>query len=116
MKMSPSFPQSPPVITIDGPGATGKGTISQMLAQHLGWNFLDSGVIYRVLALAAIETGVNLQDQAALAQLAHDLDVEFVNQEIGIPPRLMLAGRDVTVAIRAEGCGAGASQVVFFPL
>ncbi len=67
-----------PVITIDGPSGSGKGTISQIVAQRLGWNLLDSGALYRLLALAARQAGIPLDNEAALATLAKKLDVQFV--------------------------------------
>lgn len=65
------------VITIDGPGGTGKGTVGQLLAQELGWNFLDSGVLYRVLAWKALQQNMALHDEDALAELANQFKVEF---------------------------------------
>jgi cytidylate kinase len=104
----------PPVITIDGPGGTGKGTISQMLAKRLGWHFLDSGALYRVLALAAMKKEIDLKDAKALASLGKKLDVEFVS-EIGQSPRIILNREDVTHEIRSELCGEVASQISAFP-
>lgn len=108
--------QSVPVITIDGPGGTGKGTISHMLARKLNWHFLDSGVLYRVLALAAIETGMDLTDQQGLALLAQNLDVKFISESLDETARILLAEKDVTSKIRTEHCGSVASQISAFPL
>lgn len=103
------------VITIDGPGGTGKGTISQMLAKKLGWHFLDSGALYRVLALAALKNHVDWQDETALTNLAKNLDVQFKEHHLGESSRVILMGEDVSVEIRSEKCGAGASQIAAFP-
>lgn len=96
-----------PVITVDGPGGSGKGTLSHRLASYLRWHFLDSGAIYRLLALAAKRQGIAWDDEAALVKLAPRLEVIFESDS----PRIVLAGDDVTMAIRTEQCGAGASQV-----
>lgn len=111
----PSESKSIPVITIDGPGGTGKGTISHMLARFLGWHFLDSGSLYRLLALAALEKQVNLQDETALAELASSLDITFVPELIGDAPKILLANQDVTLRIRTEHCGTVASKISIFP-
>ncbi len=97
-----------PVITIDGPGGSGKGTIGLQLAKTLEWHFLDSGALYRVLALAALKHQVDLEDEYAIAELAKTLDVRF-NGEI------FLEKQNVTRQIRTESCGNAASQVAVFP-
>lgn len=99
-----------PVITIDGASGTGKGTVSQLLATRLGWNFLDSGALYRVLALAAQKHSVALDNEKSLEVLGEHLDVQFVARE-GNAPRVILEGEDVTETIRTEKIGNAASIV-----
>ena len=100
-----------PVITVDGPGGSGKGTVTQMLAKKLGWHLLDSGALYRLTALAAARQGVAMDDQPQLAAVAASLDVAFEPTSAGQPVRVLLAGEDVTQEIRAETCGDQASKV-----
>lgn len=99
-----------PVITIDGPSGSGKGTVAALLAERLGWQFLDSGALYRLLALAAGKHGVSLDDEGALATLAGALDVRFGGAAAG-QGAITLEGEDVSEAIRNEAVGAGASRV-----
>lgn len=106
--------QDSPVVTIDGPGGAGKGTISQMLAEKLGWHLLDSGAIYRVLAVAAMHHGIPSDDEEALIPLAASLDVSF-DCVSGQTPRVVLEGEDVTYSIRTEEVGSLASQVASLP-
>lgn len=103
-----------PVITIDGASGTGKGTVSQILAKRLEWKFLDSGALYRVLALAAQKHGVDLDNEKALEVLAEHLDVQFVAQE-SKASQIILEGEDVTDLIRTEKIGNAASQVATLP-
>ena len=93
------------VIAIDGPAASGKGTIAAAVARALGFHYLDSGSLYRLVALKALRTGTPLDDAAALARLAQALDVRF---EDGA---LLLDGADAAAAIREEAVSAGASRV-----
>jgi 3-phosphoshikimate 1-carboxyvinyltransferase len=102
-------PQDIPVICIDGPTASGKGTLAGLLAQRLGFHYLDSGALYRVLALAAQRAGVAWSNEAALADLARSLPVAFAGEEI------LLGGQEVGLGIRSEEMGQGASQVSVHP-
>ena len=97
------------VIAIDGPSGSGKGTLAGLLAARLGWQLLDSGALYRLLAYAAGKHGIALDNEAALAMLAANLDVQFVAGGI------ILEGESVTERIRNEQVGAGASQVAALP-
>jgi cytidylate kinase len=94
-----------PVVTIDGPSGTGKGTIADLLAQRLGWFCLDSGALYRVLGLAAERAGIDLDSAEELGRLAAGLKLEFRGQ------RVFLDGEDVSRAIRTETAGNAASKV-----
>ncbi len=105
---------SVPVITVDGPSGVGKGTLSQRLARHLGWHFLDSGALYRVLGLAARRQGVDLSDEPALEALALGLDVRFVPSEQG-ESIIFMNNHDVTQDIRTEQAGGDASRVAALP-
>ncbi len=104
-----------PVITIDGPSGSGKGTIAGLLAKQLGWNLLDSGALYRLLAFAAVNHGVKRDNEAALTMLAAHLDVQFIAAANGQPQRIILEGDDVSQAIRTEEVAAGASEVAALP-
>ena len=95
----------PPVIAIDGPSASGKGTVAARVAQALGFRYLDSGALYRLAALAAQDAGVDLDDEEALAALAGRMRVEFRDGAT------WLEGRDVTAALRSEEVGTAASRV-----
>ncbi|MCY7294087.1 (d)CMP kinase [Alteromonas sp. a30] len=106
--------QQAPVVTIDGPSGAGKGTISQALAKKKGWHFLDSGAIYRVLALASMHHHISTDDEDALVPLASSLDVNFETTKEG-QPRVVLEGEDVTFAIREEEVGKSASQIASLP-
>jgi 3-phosphoshikimate 1-carboxyvinyltransferase len=97
------------VIAVDGPAASGKGTIAAGVARALGFHLLDSGVLYRLVALKALETGIELDAGPALAEIARRLDVTFVDG------RTVLDGRDVVDAIRGEAVSAAASQVAVYP-
>ena len=100
-----------PVIAIDGPVGSGKGTVSRRVASALGFRLLDSGALYRVLALAARARGVSLDDGETLARVARGLEIAFVPGDAVNPVYTRLDGVDVTDEIRAEGCGNDASRV-----
>ena len=104
---------TPPVITVDGPGGSGKGTISRRLARKLGWNFLDSGALYRLVALAAMDRGIEPDNEIALAELALVLDARFEEEEDDT--RVILNGEDVTDQLRSEAVGAFSSRVAAQP-
>ncbi|GAD03691.1 (d)CMP kinase [Agarivorans albus] len=105
--------QNVPVVTIDGPSGSGKGTLCQKLAQHYQWQLLDSGAIYRVLALAALHHEVALGNEEALSLLAAHLDVRFEAKEGNT--LVILEGEDVSLEIRKETAGNAASKVAAFP-
>ncbi len=98
-----------PVIAIDGPSASGKGTVAQLVAKKLGFHYLDSGALYRIVALAAQQQGINWSYAAALGKLAESLQIEFKNGEIYLDNAL------VTEAVRSEKMSRGASEVAVHP-
>lgn len=102
---SPSAPAGAPVITIDGPTASGKGTVADHVARALGWHVLDSGALYRLTALSVEEQGIDAGDVAAVAAAARGLDVDFREG------RVRMKGVDVSEAIRQEHIGELASRV-----
>jgi CMP/dCMP kinase len=109
--LMPAAASAPAVIAIDGPSGSGKGTLSQRLATALGWHFLDSGAMYRVLGLAALNRGIDLADEAAVTAVAEKLDVRFGASGDGGATEIWLDGHDVSAQIRTEQGGAAASQV-----
>ena len=102
--------QDIPVIAIDGPSASGKGTVAQRVAAKLGFHYLDSGALYRLVALAAMRSGMEMEDENALSEVAAHLDVVFEDAEI------RLNNENVTDAIRSEACGNAASRIAAYPL
>jgi len=103
-----------PVITVDGPSGTGKGTISHLIADHLKWNVLDSGALYRVLAYAAVTKSIDLKDIDALVRLALDLNIHFELDET-LHSRVFLEHIDIQKPIREETCGQNASTIAAIP-
>lgn len=105
--------QSIPVVTVDGPSGAGKGTLASMLAEHFQWHLLDSGALYRVLAVATEHHGLSPSDEESIMPLASGLDVTFTNMDG--QRRIILEGEDVTDVIRTETVGSIASQVAALP-
>src|SRR5438552_4117714 len=105
-----------PVVTIDGASGTGKGVVGQLVAKQLAWHLLDSGVLYRALAMAAMKHHVAFDNEPVLEMLAGHLDVEFIAAKAGAYPHIFLEGQDVTDAIRTEEVGGVASKVGVLPL
>ena len=103
-----------PVITIDGPSGAGKGTAARLVAEQLGWQLLDSGAIYRVLAVATQYHHLPIDNEEALIPIAANLDVQFQVSEKG-ESKIVLEGEDVTHSIRSEDISALASKVAAFP-
>ncbi len=99
-----------PVIAIDGPSGSGKGTIARLVASRLGWHLLDSGALYRLVALAATRNGLPLDDAEKLAEVASNLEVHFDSDNSG-GEQIWLSGSIVTDDVRTEECGKGASTV-----
>lgn len=106
--------ESIPVITIDGPSGAGKGTVARLVAEQLGWHLLDSGAIYRVLAVATQHHNVSLDDEEPLIPMAAHLDVQFEITSQG-EGKIILEGENVTNTIRSEEIGSLASKVAAFP-
>jgi cytidylate kinase len=103
-----------PILTIDGPSGSGKGTVAREVAKTLGWHLLDSGALYRLVALAASRAGIDLTDVAGQVKMAQDMDVHF-----GVKPdgseQVLLSGADVTGELRNEQAGNAASRVAAIP-
>ncbi len=102
-----------PVIAVDGPGGSGKGTITTRLANYLGWHFLDSGALYRLTALAVMKNQVPLDDEAALGEIAANLDIRFETR--GNDVISWLEGEDVSDQLRSEDTGVMASKIAVIP-
>ena len=103
------------VVTIDGPGGSGKGRVGRRVADRLGWHLLDSGALYRLVALAALDAGLPQDDEPGHARLALDLNVTFSTDAAGAEV-VLLAGKDVTTRLRTEAAGMAASLVAAMPL
>ena len=102
-----------PIICVDGPSGSGKGTLAQRLASHLGFHLLDSGALYRIVGFAALDQGIAWDDEPSVTQIVRDLDVSFVTTELGV--RVIYCGRDVTDPVRSVRGGEGASAVAALP-
>jgi cytidylate kinase len=104
-----------PIVTIDGPSGSGKGTISRLMHKELGWHYLDSGALYRILAFSAESKGMSFVEEAALAELAKSLQIQFIeipnSEHIGV----YLDQHEITTQIRTEEMGEKASKVAAFP-
>jgi cytidylate kinase len=103
-----------PVIAIDGPSGSGKGTIARRVASSLGWHLLDSGALYRLVALAAQEQGKSVAEPQVLAGIAGDLNIRFSMDEAG-DEQVWLDGKEVSDKLRTEDCGLMASKVAAIP-
>ena len=103
-----------PVLTIDGPSGSGKGTISRAVAQRLGWHYLDSGAIYRAVGLAAAWEGLDLSDGESIAACATRTEIRFITDGEG-EPHVIVNGKDATRALRTESAGAAASAIAAHP-
>lgn len=113
---SPAVPASiVPVLTIDGPSGSGKGTISRTVALHLGWHYLDSGALYRATGLAASWEAIDLSDEAAVADCARRVKIRFQPTAEGGEPRVIVNGVDATDDLRTETAGGAASAIAAFP-
>jgi cytidylate kinase len=100
-----------PVLTIDGPSGSGKGTVSRAVAQKLGWHFLDSGAIYRSLAIAVLRAGIPVENVDEIVALAENMDLSFTTDD---PTEVLLNGQDIAGEIGSETCGNAASRIAAF--
>jgi len=100
---------STPIITIDGPSGSGKGTVAGLLADRLGWHVLDSGALYRLVGLLVDRAGIDFSNESQIAEMAKQMKVEFAGGKV------LLAGEDVSLAIRSEAAGNSASKVAALP-
>lgn len=104
-----------PVLTIDGPSGSGKGTVSRMAADALGWHLLDSGALYRAIGFAAGMEGLDLSDAEAVTRCAQTTKISFRDPKDGLETRVIVNGMDATDEIRTETCGAAASAIAAIP-
>lgn len=107
-------PEAVPILTVDGPSGSGKGTVSRVLARRLGWHLLDSGALYRLVAVDGLARGLASDDEAGHANLARDMRVVF-GAGADDSERIELDGREVTREVRSEEAGQGASRVAVWP-
>jgi cytidylate kinase len=103
-----------PVVTVDGPGGSGKGTVAMRLAGKLGWHFLDSGALYRLVAVVAMDRGIGADQEAALGRVAENLDVNFGISGDGMV--ILLDGNYITGRLRSEGVSVFASKIAAIPV
>ncbi len=106
----------PPVIAIDGPSGTGKGTLAKRLANRLGWHWLESGALYRLVAYIALSRDLALDDIPALAEIAANMDIQFKLTGIDVPSEIRLEGVNVDAQLREEAVGNAASHLAKYPL
>ena len=104
-----------PVLAIDGPGGSGKGTVGQILAQRFGWHFLDSGALYRAVGVVAKREKIDFDDPPALAHLATIMEIRFIPQTDGSAATVLLNGQDIGDQLRTEESGKLASIVAALP-
>jgi CMP/dCMP kinase len=104
-----------PVLTIDGPSGSGKGTVSRRVAERLGWHLLDSGALYRAVGYAASMADIDLSDAAAVTRCAESAKIRFRPSDDGVETRVWVNGIDASDEIRTETCGATASAVAAIP-
>lgn len=104
-----------PVIAVDGPSGTGKGTVCTHLAHWLGWHFLDSGALYRLVAIQALRQGVGMDDEAGLARIARQIKARFEGGRAGELVRVWLGNEDASDAVRSEESSLAASRVAAWP-
>ncbi|MGH8506513.1 MAG: (d)CMP kinase [Stenotrophobium sp.] len=105
---------TPPVVTVDGPSGSGKGTVSRLVAQRTGWHLLDSGALYRLLALAASKAGLDMDEAGPIAALADEIRIEF-RETPDRQEMIVLDGEEVTRQVRAEATGGLASRIAVLP-
>jgi cytidylate kinase len=110
-----SRPQPVPVLTIDGPSGSGKGTISRLVAERLGWKLLDSGALYRAVGYAAGAAGIDLSDVDAVTRCAQTVKIRFQASADGGETRVLVNGHDATDELRTETAGAAASAIAVIP-
>ena len=103
------------IITIDGPSGSGKGTLTQLVAQKLGWRMLDSGALYRVLGVASQRHGIEFSEEVQVTQLARNMDIQFLINESTGEVEPIFEGENLSVAIRTDEAGQAASQVAAIP-